>query len=257
MDAGSEPPGLDGPSRWRRSRRLSPWGLTVACSFGVLALAAAAMGAMRLTMTSSSSSTVSIGAELTRVELNVERGNVTVLGGGNPSPVVLRHHDHSAFGHGPIQLRTVRDGVLSVSSSCPTVLLGSCSSDYQLIVPDNVPVTVRAGDGGITLDAYHGSAELETGGGPIRVVAFCGFELDAKTSAGDIDVGASCSPQELRLLSSSGDITAVVPPGRYQIEAASSSGVTHPLRGLTSERGAPWSIQAISNSGDVSVEAAP
>jgi hypothetical protein len=255
VDAGSAPPSREGPSYLRCLLSLSPWGLLVAASFSVLGLAAAALGALRLTTSESSSSSAAIRAPLTGIELSVEQGTVSVLGGGSQSPVVLRHRDHSTFGHGPSEQRSIRAGVLRVTSHCPTILLGSCSSDYQLIVPDNVPVTVRAPGGGITLDAYHGSADLETNGGRIRVDAFCGFVLHALTLSGRIDVGTSCSPQRLELRSSEGDISVVVPQGRYEVEAASSSGRTR-LRGLSSESGAPWSISAISNSGDVGVEAA-
>ena len=48
---------------------------------------------------------------------------------------------------------------------------------------------------------------------------------------------------------------AVVPSGRYQIDAQSDSGESR-LRGLTDTDDAPFLIQALSTSGDVSVEAA-
>ena len=48
---------------------------------------------------------------------------------------------------------------------------------------------------------------------------------------------------------------AVVPAGRYQIDAQSDAG-TGRIRGLTNVDDAPFQIQALSTSGDVSVEAA-
>ena len=48
---------------------------------------------------------------------------------------------------------------------------------------------------------------------------------------------------------------AVVPAGRYQIDAQSDSGSVR-IRGLTNTPDAPFQIQAMSTSGDVSVEAA-
>jgi hypothetical protein len=255
VDSGSAPGSPNGTSLRRRLRSLSPWDIAVALSVLVLAFAGAAMGALRLTSGSTSSASVVIRQPLTQVELTVERGDVEVLGGGGQNPVVLRHVDRSSFGHEPSEQRSVRGGVLRVRSRCPTILLGFCSTDYRLIVPDNVAVSVKSLHGGITLDAVHGSADLETDDGPIKVDAFCGFVLHAATNGGRIEVGTSCSPQRLELISSSGDISAVVPQGHYEVEAGSSSGRTN-VRGLASERGAPWSIQAISNSGDIDLQAA-
>ena len=48
---------------------------------------------------------------------------------------------------------------------------------------------------------------------------------------------------------------AVVPSGRYQIDAQSDSGTVR-VRGLTNAPDAPFQIQALSTSGDVTVEAA-
>jgi hypothetical protein len=51
-------------------------------------------------------------------------------------------------------------------------------------------------------------------------------------------------------------VSAVVPPGRYQIDADSTDGSSR-IRGLTPADDAPFQIQALSNSGDVDLQAAP
>ena len=48
-------------------------------------------------------------------------------------------------------------------------------------------------------------------------------------------------------------MAASVPAGRYQVEAESASGV-HTVRGLTAVAESPFAIQALSSSGDVTVE---
>ena len=45
-----------------------------------------------------------------------------------------------------------------------------------------------------------------------------------------------------------------VPAGNYRINANSQSGSTH-VRGLVSDAGAPWGIEALSRSGNVTVAA--
>jgi hypothetical protein len=48
-------------------------------------------------------------------------------------------------------------------------------------------------------------------------------------------------------------VHVAVPTGRYQVEAESASG-RHTVTGLAAVTDAPFSIQALSSSGDVAVE---
>ena len=66
-------------------------------------------------------------------------------------------------------------------------------------------------------------------------------------------LGAACAPPRLSLRSGSGSIRAVIPPGRYDLDAESTSG-SESVRGVTARDDAPYSVQALSASGDVSVE---
>jgi hypothetical protein len=63
-------------------------------------------------------------------------------------------------------------------------------------------------------------------------------------------VSTACAPQQLRLHTSSGDATALVPPGRYRIEASG-----HPLRvsGVTRDPNAPFSLQVHSASATATI----
>ena len=64
------------------------------------------------------------------------------------------------------------------------------------------------------------------------------------------------APQELTLRSTKGSVRVSVPAGRYQVEAESAAG-GHDVRGLDAVSEAPFSIQALSSSGDVVVEGRP
>jgi DUF4097 and DUF4098 domain-containing protein YvlB len=96
---------------------------------------------------------------------------------------------------------------------------------------------------------------ISTGEGAIAASGFCGFLLSANSDSGGIRAISECSADRLELRSRSGDVRAVVPSGRYQIDAESESGVSR-VRGLTDAPDAPFQIEALSGSGDVSVEAA-
>jgi hypothetical protein len=106
----------------------------------------------------------------------------------------------------------------------------------------------------IRLDGYRGSADIATDTCAINVEGYCGFVLGAASASGDVTVSTACSPERLTLRSDSGDVTATVPPGNYAIQAASNAGSTS-VRGLIDDGGAPWAIQALSNTGDVRLSA--
>jgi DUF4097 and DUF4098 domain-containing protein YvlB len=94
---------------------------------------------------------------------------------------------------------------------------------------------------------------MSTRSGDIDIGAFCGFSLEARAESGDIAASTACAPQELTLRSTSGSVRASVPAGRYRVEAESASG-SHLVRGVAAVSDAPFSIQALSSSGDVLVE---
>jgi hypothetical protein len=238
-----------------RARRLSPWARLVAASVFVLVSAAGSLGGLWAVTSGSESTSFIAAAEVLRVEIDVGRGNVELLGGGLDE-VRVRRTDHFAYDHSPDELRTLEGGVLRITSTCANLLIGSCSADYHVTVSDNVPVVVRAPHGSIRLASYRGSAQLETTEGSISVTGFCGFVLQATTDTGKVDVGAGCSPDRLELRSNTGDVMATVPSGRYRVDAATSSG-TASIRGLTPVDDAAWSIQALSNTGNVTVVGIP
>ena len=70
------------------------------------------------------------------------------------------------------------------------------------------------------------------------------------STVSDVSTDATCSPQQLGLRSTTGSIHAVVPGGRYRIDA-SQNAVVH---GLTDATDAPFSLQALSGTGTVTVE---
>ena len=98
------------------------------------------------------------------------------------------------------------------------------------------------------------SARIETGEGAIAVDGFCGFRLSATSGSGDVRGAADCSPDRLELRSGSGDVQAVVPPARYRVDASSDRGSAEVSDDLTVADDAPFAVQAISSSGDVTVE---
>jgi DUF4097 and DUF4098 domain-containing protein YvlB len=188
---------------------------------------------------------------LARVEIQVRSGDAEVIDApGNA--VEVRRTDSFAFDRPAHERRSLKGGVLRISSRCPRMAIGSCSSSYRVAVPENVPLVIKGGDGSVRLSAFRGSADVQTGSGDVTVDGFCGFGLSIKTGAGDARATATCSPQSLNLRSSSGDLEATVPGGGYRVEADSNTGATE-VSGLQRNPAAPYEVQALSDSGDVTV----
>jgi hypothetical protein len=199
-------------------------------------------------------SSLAVRGFLNGVSVDAGDASVTVVRGGDRIGVGVRRTDHYTFGHDARVSRSVVDGVLRIRSRCPSTVLHTCSAGFQLIVPDNVPVTVSTGSGRVNFVGYRGTARVATGSGDITLGSFCGNSLEAVAQTGDIDADTSCATQQLSLRTRSGTVHASVPRGRYRVEADSDAGnVT--VRGLTREDGSPFRVQALSGSGDVLVEA--
>jgi hypothetical protein len=236
----------------RRLQHLSSWTLLVTGSFAVLLAGALLLGAWWLaTARTTSAAFYTAPGARAGIEVVVQSGDVTIVGGSQIGVFVSRD-DQSVFGHGPHERLVVRRGILHLVSSCPELVVGSCTSSYRLIVPDDVPISVRAGHGNVSLDGYHGSAEIATKSGAISVQGYCGFVLGAVSASGDVSVSTACTPKRLAVRSDTGNISLLVPAGDYRIDAASGGGKTN-VRGLINDNSASRDIEALSNRGNVTV----
>jgi hypothetical protein len=223
----------------------------VLLSAAIVVLVLLAVGIGWLVSERHKTSTYSYSGRLKRVELHLSSGPVTIVGSNSPR-IEVRRTDNYAFGHAATERRSMGGGVLHISSSCPRVVVGSCSASYELAVPETVAVKVTTGSGNVRLDGFRGGASIQTGSGNIDVAAFCGFNLAASSGSGAVRVGTACAPRNLVLRSGSGDVAAHVLPGRYRIGVGSGSGRVHVI-GVRRDPDAPYRIDAHSGSGSVAV----
>ena len=233
--------------------RISRWGLVVMASALLIVGGAGALAIASVTSSHERLVSFAVRGSLSGVSLDVDDADVTITGGGQRALLGVQRTDHYAFGHDADVQRTVAGGELRLRSRCPNAIPRACSVSYRVVVPDNVPVTVRTTDGTVSFRGYRGSARVTTRSGDIGVAGFCGFSLEARAESGDIAAGAACAPQQLTVRSNEGSVDVSVPPGRYQVEAESAAGSAH-VSGLAAVADAPYSIQALSSSGDVVVE---
>jgi hypothetical protein len=229
------------------------WNLAVAASAVTVIVAALALGIDWLTTDASRVTLYSNDSPVRRVELRLQGGDAVVVGSGS-NAVQVRRTDRYSFGHSAQESRSLTShGVLQITSRCPRIVLGSCSTSYEIAVPETVAVDVHTSSGDIRLNGFRGSAELSSRSGNVEVEAYCGFDLGAASGSGAVRIAAACSPRRLSLRSNSGDVSAHVPPGRYRVSATGAPGQAR-VSGLIADRRAPFSIDAHSGTGAVTVE---
>jgi hypothetical protein len=237
-----------------RPSRLSPWGRLVAASAVLVGGAVLLVAGWGVASGQERQVSYAVQGSVNGLALDIGNGDVEIMGIGRRPAVEVVQRARYAFGHDVITRRSVAGGVFRLSGRCPTTAItGSCSAAYRLLVPDNVPVTVQTTGGDVIFRDYRGSARVTTGSGDVHVDSFCGFSLQVRSAGGDVAVDASCAPQRLSLRTTSGSINAVVPPGRYRVDADSGAGPAV-VRGLTSAPDAVFELQALSTSGAVRVE---
>jgi Putative adhesin len=234
-------------------RRPSAWAWLVAGSAAVMIACTLVLGLWWFETTETRIATYSVRGAVSQITLDLAGASAVVVGGGSSRAVQVRRTDEFSFGRQASARRDVSGGVLRLRSRCPDTVPASCSATYRVTVPDNIPVTVRTSSGDVRFNAYRGSADIATTTGDIDVGGYCGFLLQARAESGDVQASASCAPERLVLRSRSGDVRAVVPAGRYRVDADTDGG-TRRVVGLTPAEDAPFQIQALSSAGDVDVE---
>jgi hypothetical protein len=236
--------------------RISRWGVVVMASSLLVVGGAAALAIASVTSSHERLVSFAVRGSLSGVALDVGDADVLIAGGGRRSVLGVQRTDRFAFGHDAAVQRSVTGAELRIHSRCPNTVPRACSVRYRVVVPDNVPVTVRTAGGTVRFRGYRGSARVTTRSGDVDIAGFCGFSLQARAESGDIAASAACAPQQLTLRSTQGSVRVSVPAGRYQVEAESASG-SHSVSGLDAASDAPFAIQALSSSGDVTVEGRP
>jgi Putative adhesin len=220
----------------------------------VVGVAAITLGIWSLASSQERRVVYAVDGAVMGVSLDLGDADVLVVGGGRTTSVAVQHVDHYGFGHAPTAQRSVSGGVFRVRSRCPRTILHGCSVSYRVVVPDNVPLAIRTGDGSVRFDGYRGSARITTGQGDIDIDGFCGFALQARADdGGDIDASTACPPPQLSVRTTTGAVHVHVPPARYRVDA-STSGPRPRVTGVATDAGAPFAIQALSGSGPVTVE---
>ena len=238
------------------TRHASSWGWLVTMSAFALLTAGLVMAVWWVATDEERTGTYNVRGSVTGITLDLGEADLQIVGGGSQPALQVSHTDKFSFGHPAEAERVIQGGTLRLRSRCPAALIGSCRSSYRLRVPDNVPVRVRTTSGNVTSSGYRGSASVDTTSGDVNFDGWCGFNLQIRAEDGDVRAAAACTPQRLQLRSRQGSVDALVPPGRYRVDAETDEG-SRTVRGVTTGDDAPFQIQALSTTGDVRVGSGP
>jgi hypothetical protein len=168
----------------------------------------------------------------------------------------------------------IEDGVLTVDSHCGNrAVVLTCYADLRVAIPPGVKITVDASSGDVRAQridvsdaqlrsdsgdvaadlagsqqfvwAHSDSGDVEVDTGDVRAV-------DAQSDSGDVSIDAGGEPRSITGHSDSGGVDVTVPAGDYAVAASTDSGRLN-IAGISRNDRSPKSIQAQTDSGDVSL----
>lgn len=126
-----------------------------------------------------------------------------------------------------------------------------CRIDYEVQAPADIAVTLASASGNLAVTGLSGVQSAVAASGSVHVAA-AGGPVNAQSTSGDVEVTASAVPQTLTATSVSGDVSVLVPPGRYRVQTATSSGTSSVT--LTDDPGASALVRASTVSGDLRLD---
>lgn len=144
-----------------------------------------------------------------RVVVDATGGSVTIRGAETSGAVVDTRITRGLFS--PRHRERVVDGELRVTQSCPILQIVICSVRTTMSVPRGVAVVVHATSGIVRLVGLSGSIDASSTAGGITATGLTALTVNARTSAGGLDLRFDRAPESVDARSTAGGITIVVP----------------------------------------------
>lgn len=185
--------------------------------------------------------------DVRRLEVDLNAGNVIVKA-SDRDDVRIRTVRTFAFVR-PRTSATIREGELHLTATCR--LLGRCSVRYEVDVPRGIDLDLETSAGDVRMSGATGTVRAKTSAGDIEGDGMTADKLEARTSAGDIDLAFGQAPDRLELRTSAGDIDVVVPDETYRVNTDTSAGDVD--MNLRSDPDATRVIDAKTSAGDISL----
>ncbi|MFV0307861.1 MAG: hypothetical protein ACK5OX_08980 [Desertimonas sp.] len=173
---------------------------------------------------------------LTGLLVDNDHGRVRIVA-ADTDEVAVRAEISDGLRHTGESRRVVGD-VLELRGTCPNWGSNFCRVDYEVTVPRDLPVTVRARDGrvevsgldadltvnadddSIHLDDVGGTLDVSTDNGSISGVGIGAAQVVADTDNGSVMLAFDAAPDSVRATSNNGGVDVVVPDDGTAYRAA-------------------------------------
>jgi len=212
--------------------------------------------------------TATAAGPISTIDIDNDTGSVKIIGTDRSDVTIngevvrgLTAPDHS---------ERVVGTTLEIDATCFPVA-NFCSVDYDIQVPRDVNLKVRAAGGGIRVSNVTGTQDLASSGGGLRVegaqrdlqlhtsgggitaIALESGVVDASSSGGNVRLEFVDDPRHVDASSSGGGVTVVIPDDEatYDIQATSSDGSVS--RDVRSDPDSNRTIRMHSSAGGVTV----
>lgn len=234
-----------------RPRRRSGWlmagGVLALATVGWFALQTVALLAHRTTTDRREFPAAAVRS----VEVTTDGGDVRLVGGSGDRITVTATIEEGL--RSPRNSQRITDGVLSVSSDCPTWSIAWCDVSYVIELPSDVAVRVRTDSGDVSQSRLTNTVTISTDTGNVNATAAGAGAISITSDTGDVDLTFDASPTTLTVSTDTGDIDVVLPPdGRaYLLSAESDTGDI--ATKVTTDPASAYPIKLVSDDGDISV----
>jgi hypothetical protein len=232
-----------------RRRRRTPYVVAAVAVGGVLAVSG--LAAVSSAMTQHDHATFAADG-IRELVIHQDSGNVTLVTDPTAGHLQVTTSRNWSWQQ-PASAHTVKDGVLTVTSTCPDFPgLGACGVDQRVTVPSDVKVQVEVSAGnidgaGLKLSSFG----AHTDSGSIDATNMDVTAFSATTSSGSVHATLSRAPEHATAETSSGNIHLTVPDMPYQVHAGTSAGQVR--IDVRDDPTASRSITAHTSSGNVTI----
>ncbi|HVT67138.1 MAG TPA: DUF4097 family beta strand repeat-containing protein [Trebonia sp.] len=185
-------------------------------------------------------------------------GPATVTGTARYSLVKSVVSAHTAGGVARVGYRCqvpFGDGELSLNATVPAGGgVTATTPGGDAVVTDTAgPVTVSSGGGNLAANGASGPLSLSTSGGNINGNQLAADAVTASSGGGDVTLIFARVPHSVRVTTSGGNITLVVPPGSYRVTTHSDSGDSAVSDTVHQDATSPNVIDASTGGGHITI----
>lgn len=238
----------------------------------VIVLTPAALALLGVVLGHEKITTHPVAGTVREIVVSSDSGDVRLIRAG--SQVQVRETQHYVL-QKPTLEQDLTDGVLTLDTDCDTIFF-NCSTDLRVTAPAGVRISVQTDSGDVHADGVDvgdvraqsdsGDVHLEllgrqarvwahTDSGDVHVDSDAARAIDAQTDSGDVHVEARARPRRLVADTDSGSVHVGVRAGEYAVDTETDSGDVEIDRAIVRNDRAQRSIQAHTDSGDVTLNA--